>query len=424
VSTPGGRRRCTPRTVSPGSLRPSTVLVCFAAAALAFLAAGAVAAVVYATGGSWWTRWTALHLVFVGGVSQLVLGAAQFFVCAFLATDPPGRRMVAAQLACWNAGAILVAVGVPRGADAITEPGGILLTAALVLFVASLRGMQRRSLQQARWAVRWYLAAAGCLALGAAVGVLMARGTVWMHGSLLDAHLALNIGGWFGAAIVGTLHTFFPSLTQTQLRRPRLQGPTFALWIAGILALAAGAAWDDRVPAACGWLALLAAAALLGANLVASLRAAPGPLALPARLVALGQAFLPAALALGLACTLADGAAGPFTGSARAALAALLVAGWVGLTVGGSLLHLLAVLARVRGLRHALPHPRPARDALVTALAGAGIATLALSRVDGLSTLDRPGAALVLATAAVVGARIAALARPALTPLQRPRRAH
>jgi hypothetical protein len=28
--------------------------------------------------------------------------------------------------------------------------------------------------------------------------------------------MALNVAGWFGTAIVGTLHTFFPSKTFTQ----------------------------------------------------------------------------------------------------------------------------------------------------------------------------------------------------------------
>jgi hypothetical protein len=50
--------------------------------------------------------------VFVGGVSQLVLGAAQFFAGAFLATDPPRRELVRVQLVTWNVGALLVAIGV------------------------------------------------------------------------------------------------------------------------------------------------------------------------------------------------------------------------------------------------------------------------------------------------------------------------
>ncbi len=142
-----------------------------------------------------------------------MLGAGQFFVCAFLATDPPPRRLIWAQLAAWNVGTMLVAVGVPTATSGLVDGGGALIAAGLVLFAAALRGMQRRSLQRAPWALRWYQASAVCLGVGALAGVLMARDTPWPYGSLLGAHLALNLGGWFGTAIIGTLHTFFPSLT-------------------------------------------------------------------------------------------------------------------------------------------------------------------------------------------------------------------
>ena len=78
---------------------------------------------------------------------------------------------------------------------------------------------------------------------------------------------------WLGTAILGTLHTFFPSLTQTQLRYPRLQRPTYVLWLLGIVGLAAGAAFDRAGVLATGWIALLLAATLLAVNLLASLLA-------------------------------------------------------------------------------------------------------------------------------------------------------
>jgi hypothetical protein len=56
-------------------------------------------------------RWLGLHLALLGDVSQLVLGAGQFFVAAFLATEPLSLALVRAQLTCWNVGAILVALG-------------------------------------------------------------------------------------------------------------------------------------------------------------------------------------------------------------------------------------------------------------------------------------------------------------------------
>jgi len=76
----------------------------------------------------------------------------------------------------------------------------------------------------------------------------MARGTPWSHGDLLGAHLAFNLAGWFGTAIIGTLHTSFPSLTETQLRYPRLQRSTYILWLLGVVELAVGAAFTRGRP--------------------------------------------------------------------------------------------------------------------------------------------------------------------------------
>ena len=287
------RRRCRPRRIDPTGPRPSELLAAFFSAALVMLAAAAAAAVAYAATGDARLHWLALHLALLGGVSQLVLGAGQFFVCAFLATTPPSRRLVGAQLGIWNTGTLLVATGVPAAADALVDAGGVLIAAGLALFAASMRAMQQRSLQRARWAVRWYQCSAACLAAGVLVGILLARAVSWPHGSLLGAHLALNIAGWLGTAIIGTLHTFFPSLTATQLRYPRLQGPTLALWLLGVLELAFAAALNVDALAVAAWVQLTAAAVLLAVNLLASLRARAIALSLPARLVASGQAFLP-----------------------------------------------------------------------------------------------------------------------------------
>ena len=63
------------------------MLTAFFAAGLTMLAAAALAAIVFAATDEQRWHWLALHLALLGGVSQLILGAAQFFVCAFLATD-------------------------------------------------------------------------------------------------------------------------------------------------------------------------------------------------------------------------------------------------------------------------------------------------------------------------------------------------
>lgn len=415
---PSGRR-CRPRRLDPAGPRPSDLLGAFFAAGLAMLVAAAAAGVAYALSGEAPLHWLAPHLALLGGVSQLVLGAGQFFVCAFLATTPPSRRFVALQLAVWNAGTVLVAVGVTTAASALTDVGAILIVTGLALFAGALRAMKRRSLQRARWAVRWYEASAACLVAGVVIGLLLARGVAWPHGSLLGAHLAFNLAGWLGTAIVGTLHTFFPSLTATQLRHPRLQAPVFAAWLGGVVTLAVGAAFGLGAVVACAWVALATAAVLLAANVLASLRAAAIALSLPARLIALAQAFLVAGVIVALVATLAGSATAPFAASVRAPLAILLLVGWIGMTVAGALLHLLAVLARVRHLARAMPGARPAQDRALVGVAGAAIAAWALAHVPGLDALAAPASLVVVAVALLIGVRIVALAARAARPAPR-----
>lgn len=411
ATQPSCRTRRRARPLSPGGQRPADQLTLFFASAIAFLVAGALTAALHAAGAlDWWGRWLALHLLLLGGVSQLVIGAAQFFSTAFLATDPPSRRFVLVELVAWAVGSVLVAGAIPVGASVLADVGATVIVADLVLFGVGLRALERKSLRKARWAVRWYYACATFLVVGALVGMLLARGTAWTHGSLLGAHLALNLAGWLGTAIVGTLHTFYPSLAQSRLASERLQGPTFVAWIAGVAVLATGYGFGMAAATVVGWLLLAVAALMLCANLVATRSLAEGPPPLPGRLVGVAQLFLLAGLACAVAMQLDLGAGAAPAGAWRAALAALLLAGWIGMTVAGSLLHLLTVLHRVRNLRAAMPRPRPGRDAVQTAAAALGVLALAVSNVSGLGAL-KPLATLVLIGAfAPVAARIVALA--------------
>lgn len=397
-------------------LRPSDLLATFFALGIAFLTAAAVAAILHAATGWVDGHWLALHLAFVGGVSQLVLGAGQFFAAAFLATAPPRRSLVRLQLATWNAGTVFVAAGVPSGLDAATVVGAGLLAGGLAAFVAGLRDMRRRSLQRAPWAVRWYEACTLCLGTGVLAGVLLATGTAWPSGNLLGAHMTLNLAGWFGTAIVGTLHTFFPSLTQTRLRFPALQPPAFAAWTIGTAALAAGYAIAVGPLVIAGWAALALASALLGANLAASLRLAPAAVALPARLIAAAQGCLVLALIVALVDAIGgDATAGP-AGGTRAALAILLLPGWLGLTVTGSLLHLLALLARVRDLTRPLPAARPGRDRPLVVATVLAVLALAAARSAHAAPVDAIALVALVLVYGVLGVLVASRAAGAVFP--------
>jgi len=138
----------------------------------------------------------------------------------------------------------------------------------------------------------------------------------------------------------------------------RLQAPTFGFWVAGTVMLASGFAFGLDPLTSAGWLALAVAAALLCANLIASLLACSGAPALPALLIAAAQLCLGAALTVTLTSVIAGDPTSALFADAREPVAILLLPGWLGLTVAGSLLHLLAVLGRVRDLRRPIPVAR------------------------------------------------------------------
>lgn len=342
---------------STGS-RPTDLLVAFLSIGAVFFVAAAGFALAGAFTAFSQAGWVALHLALLGGVSQLVIGVSQFFVTAFLATSPPSHRMIATQIGCWSFGTVAVVTGEAAGWNPLVVAGTLLLLVTLVIYGFTLKALHARSLQSAPWASRWYGAGAIWLVPGILAGVMLATGVHWTHGSLLGAHLAFNLGGWLGGAIVGTLHTFFPSLTRTMLRFPRLQTWTFLLWSAGVGVLATGYAAGQGGLVETGWALLLLASGTLSVNLVASAVAAPDRLSLPGRMVACAQVFLPAGMAFALISSLGHPLS-PLTGDDRTVLAILLVAGWIGLTVAGSMLHLLRIVIHVKSLDRRL-RPRGA----------------------------------------------------------------
>lgn len=380
----------------------------FIAGAL-FLVAAAICAIWQFAEPWMWGRWLALHLAFVGGIAQLILGASQFFAGAFLATDPPSRSLVRGQLILWNLGAIILAIAVPTGTSVLLWVAVTFLAGGLGLWFLAISAMQRRSLSAIPWATRWYFACVAFFAAGMIAGSLMADGVVWTHGFLLGAHMSLNLAGFFGTAIVGTLHTFYPSLTQTQLRFPQLQRISFGAWTLGVLALAIGYAWSLDGLAVAGWISLTAGAAVMLVNLIDCRLRAVGELSLAARVILAGQPLLLAGLLLITVNAIDVGPAMALSGTERLVAGTLLVVGWIGLTVTGSLLHLLAVVVRVRSFSMPMPRPLPRADFAAAVLATVGVAGLAFSQSAGEDGLGMVARIVVLAVYAYLGGRIVLL---------------
>ncbi|MCL4287308.1 MAG: hypothetical protein KJ006_06640, partial [Thermoleophilia bacterium] len=82
--------------------------------------------------------------------------------------------------------------------------------------------------------------------------------------------------------------------------------------------------------------------------------------------------------------------------------------GWIGLTVLGSLLHLLAVRVRVRDPGRGMPQPRPGRDIALTAVAALAAITAAVAAL-GADPLEQAGQVVLIAAYILLGGRVALL---------------
>src|SRR5699024_8270866 len=98
--------------------------------------------------------------------------------------------------------------------------GGVLVGANAIWHALAIWGRKRRSLP-ARFShlVRYYLAATIILPIGVSMGVWLARGGLSAadHSRVYISHVSLNLLGWVGITVLGTLVTLWPTALRTQL---------------------------------------------------------------------------------------------------------------------------------------------------------------------------------------------------------------
>jgi hypothetical protein len=179
----------------------------------------------------------------------------------------------------------------------------------------------------------------------------------------------------------------------------------------GVSSLAVGYLLALGPLAAIGLLAASTGALMLLANVLRTARAPGRPLGVPAALVLAGQLCLGVGLALAASLAPLD-ASRPFTGGVRGGLAALLVAGWVGLTVAGSLLHLIPVSAQRRPAPLPWPLALASAPRAIAALAAGGVALLATAQMAGWSAAAVAAHVVLGVCVLALGTAILRLATP------------
>jgi nitrite reductase (NO-forming) len=191
-------------------------------------------------------RWLLFHLLLLGAVTHSILVWSQHFSDALLHNAPTAAayRNRSLRLLLCNGGALLVVVSVLAGQWRPAAVGGAAVALAVGWHSVSLFSQLRRALGS-RFActVRYYIASAALLPFGLLFGVLMMRGLPdeW-HERVLVAHVAVNVLGWMGITVLGTLVTLWPTMLRTRIADGAEQAARRALpvLLTGILLVVAG----------------------------------------------------------------------------------------------------------------------------------------------------------------------------------------
>ncbi|MGW9627767.1 multicopper oxidase domain-containing protein [Microbacterium sp. NPDC055521] len=199
--------------------------------------------------------WLMIHLLLLGAVTHAILVWSQYFSFALLrsaATDRD-RRHQSIRLILSNSATTLVITGVLSGVWAVTVAGAAVLIVAVAWHAASLVRRVRGSMPgRFGGTIRYYITSAALLTMGAALGAWLARGDSEPH--VVVAHALINVLGWIGLTVAGTVVTLWPTILRTRADEGAAAGASRALPVlaGGVVVAAAGAAVAHLLVVAAG----------------------------------------------------------------------------------------------------------------------------------------------------------------------------
>lgn len=292
--------------------------------------------------------WLLVHLLGLGAAGNAILIWSRHFADALLRRPPdPAKTAEALRISAFNAGTVAVIAGMLGRWWPVVLAGGIVVGAVALVHGATLLRQLRTALP-ARFAVtvRYYVAATACLAVGAGLVVAMANSALPgdIHERFVVAHAAVNLFGWVGLTVVGTLVTLWPTMLRTRMAAGVEVAARRGLpALLAALAVAAGGAVAGSPPiAGAGALGYLGALGfVLRPHLDEIRRKRPGDFATLSVLA--GVTWLIGSLALA-AVALATAPTWPAAVAAAGDLTAPVLAGFLVQVLLGSLTYLTSVV--------------------------------------------------------------------------------
>ncbi|PYH01398.1 copper oxidase [Arthrobacter stackebrandtii] len=190
--------------------------------------------------------WLMVHLLLLGAVANSILVWSWHFAQALLRGPTPDNRLMVARLVLLNLAVVTVVAGMVSGVWVLTLVGsiGVGLAVAWHAVVLGLRAV--KALPSRFGPTVWYYVAA-CLLLpvGAGVGAALAAGPGGeLHARLLLVHMSVNVLGFVGLSVLGTLMTLLPTMLRTRVAdgAESVARHGAVPLLVGVLAIAGGAA--------------------------------------------------------------------------------------------------------------------------------------------------------------------------------------
>lgn len=225
--------------------------------------------------------WLTVHLVLLGALTHSIMVWSHHFSQALLKTapSPDASRRQDRRIILHIVGVLAVLAGVTGSLWWLTVTGATLVSVAVTWHGVVLWRRLRAALPgRFRITIRYYLAAAACLPVGAVFGVLLAGGPdAATQGRYLLAHSVTMVLGWAGLTVTGTLVTLWPTILRTRLdeRAERLTRQALPVFLGALVVVDAAALTGWRLLSVGGMLGYLLALLWWGRALLRPARTAP-----------------------------------------------------------------------------------------------------------------------------------------------------
>ncbi len=295
-------------------------------------------------------RWLMIHLLLLGAAGHSILVWSRYFADTLVRLPATPRREQSQRLLLFNLGVLLVAVGVPTRTWWLVVVGAVCIAVAVAWHVVGLvLGMRTGFASRFSSTIWFYVSAGTLLLLGVTLGTWLATHPAEpLHTRLQLAHVAVNLLGWVGLTVLGTVVTLGPTMLRTRIvegaeHRSRQALPV----LLGGIALVVVAAWVDVVALVAAGLVLYAAGVALVGRPLARTAWHKHPSTFPTWSLAAGLLWmfgLLLALAVEVAWEVSHGGSWLDVGKSFEQLTPYLAAGFVAQVLLGALSYLIPVV--------------------------------------------------------------------------------